>query len=125
MKNLLLYYIPLAIIINILLSSCITTEIKDGATAYRLKKYALATTLLQADYEKENEPLTKAGIAYQIGESYRAMADYEKAGTWYKNSWQDGYGFEARYWYARMLQSNEQYQEAVTEFRALIQEDPA
>jgi len=106
------------------LASCVSTDIKDGQTAYRLKKYELAARLLQEDFGKEQDPRKKAAIALQIGESYRNFNDVARAGEWFKKAYTLKYSTYAQEQYALMLKAQEKYEEAIAEYKALIREEP-
>ena len=101
-----------------------TENIQDGQTAYKLKKYALAAELLQKDFNKAETPDEKAGIAFQIGESYEFNNSYENAATWYNRAADLNYGSDAILRYAYMLKSQEKYAEAIQSFENYLKEEP-
>ena len=84
MKKILFTILSLSIIYTI--SCTYTIKIKDGKTAYDRKQYAVATNLLQKEYNKGKTKAEKGKIAYQLAESYRQLHDDSKAATWYINS---------------------------------------
>ena len=68
-----------------LLSSCkSTSKVQDGETAYQLKKYSLASEMLQKDFEKSKDITQKSKIALKIAQSYDKQLDYKAAEQWYK-----------------------------------------
>ncbi len=108
----------------LLAASCVTTEIKDGQTAYRLKKYHLASQLLIKEFEKSNEAKDKSEIAMLIGDSYRNFNDWNHASEWYKKSINVQYSNLALEKYALSLKVLEKYEEAINSYQQLAKEDP-
>ncbi len=109
----------------LLFAACETAEnIQDGQTAYNLKKYALATELLQKDFAKAELPDEKAKFAYEIGESYEANNNYERAAEWYYKASDLNYGSDAILRYAYMLKAQEKYIDAIKEFEKYLNEEP-
>lgn len=98
-------------------------EISDGPTAYRLKKYALATQLLPADFERA-EGTDKAEIAWQIAESYAAIGQPGNAAKWYKEAAQLGISRDASFAYAKMLMADNEYDKALTVFNTILRDTP-
>lgn len=113
-----------ALLISLLFQQCVSTEITDGDTAWRLKKYELASRLLTEDFYKENDPMLKPEIAFKVAESFRYINDTESAEEWYKRAISSGYEGEAGYLYAKMLQANLNYKEAIAQYRILINDEP-
>jgi len=108
-----------------LLGACKMQEnIQDGDTAYKLKKYDLAATLLQKDFERAALPDEKADIAFRIGNCYAFNNRYEQAGKWYYQASDLGYGSESLLQYAYMLKAQENYNEAVKIFNQYLLEEP-
>lgn len=108
-----------------LLAACSPTgEIKKGQTAYDLKKYKLATELFEQEFDKASEEAEKGEIAYKIAESYRKVNNTEAAEEWYLKASNFGVKEDARFWYARMLQANQKYDQAIIEYEAIIKEEP-
>ena len=102
----------------------ITENIQDGQTAYALKKYALATELLQKDFNKAETQEEKARIAFEIGESFEYNNNYENAATWYDKAFDLNYGSEAMLKNGYMLKAQEKYPEAIKKFQQYLQEEP-
>lgn len=112
-------------IVCFILASCETAEnIQDGQTAYNLKKYALATELLQKDFAKAELPDEKGRIAFQIGESYEYNNNYKSAAEWYYKAADLNYGSDAILRYAYMLKAQEKYIDAIKEFEKYLNEEP-
>ncbi|MEZ5013785.1 MAG: OmpA family protein [Chitinophagales bacterium] len=108
-----------------LLAACTWSEnIQDGQTAYNLKKYSLATELLQKEIDHAETPYDKGKIAYLIGESYAANNQYEQAGNWYYKASDYGYESIALLKYAYMLKAQEKYDDAIKAFDTYLQEEP-
>ena len=108
----------------LLFAACVTENIQDGDTAFRLKKYDLATSLLQKDFNKEERPAEKAKIAFEIAESYQYINHIAEAATWYKTAIDWDYGSDAILNYARMLKAQEKYTEAIQQYRKYLEEEP-
>lgn len=121
MKNLFLKIL----ILSIFLTSCgISENIQDGTTAFNLKKYNLASELLTKEFNKEQLPEPKAKLAYMIAQSYQYNNDISNATQWYKTAIEWEYGSEAILAYAKMLKSDEKYEEAIQQFEAYLKEEP-
>lgn len=98
----------------IFLSGCnITLQIKDGQTAYDLKKYVLATELLTEEFEKAKDKTEKHRIATMIAKSYLAYSNTNKAEFWYKKAMDLDVDGEDMLAYALVLKQNEKYEEAL------------
>ena len=124
MSRLFYRFLIITLVSTIIFSACKPPEIKDGQVAYNLKKYNLATELLREDYNKAGDNSTKARLAWQIAQSYKFINNTQAAGQWYEQAHKDGYGLEARVQYARMLMSNEKYDEAIKEFEQMVRDEP-
>lgn len=117
-------YWSLYLLFSIFLLSCSgTKEITDGPTAYKLKKYELATRLLKADYEKA-EGAEKAEFAWQIAKSYEAIGRPGEAAEWYKSAQEQGIARDAQFAYAKMLMADGQYDKAQNIFEAILKAEP-
>ena len=84
MKNI----IGVTLLVLIALTSCkVEEKIKDSATAFERKQYAVAIPLLKAEYNKTRSSVEKGQLAYKLGESYRYTNQPEKAGEWYNQAY--------------------------------------
>ena len=108
----------------IFLSACVTTEIKDGQTAFRLKKYQLASQLLVKDFEKATEAKEQSDLSLLIGDSYRNFNDWDHASSWYKKSMDIQFSEVALEKYATSLKVLEKYDDAIAQYQQLAKEDP-
>lgn len=117
----------------ILISACValliwgckyTENIQDGQTAYNLKKYTLAAELLEKEFNKEGLADDKAKLAYQIGQCYQFNNANEAAANWYKTAIEWEYGSEAILSYAKMLKTQEKYNDAIKQFQLYLTEEP-
>ena len=97
--------------VSLLLFSCkSTSKVQDGETAFTLKKYALAATMLQKDYDKAKDITQKSKIALKIAQSYDKQLDYLSAEPWYKKV-ADARVFEnSILFYVNALKRNEKYE---------------
>ena len=108
-----------------LFSACkSSTEIRDGQLAYELKKYSLASELLQMDFEKSSDPEEQARLALLIAESYRRVNKPEEAARWYLKARELGAGSDAGLWYARSLQAAGHFDEAIAAYKEVIKAEP-
>jgi peptidoglycan-associated lipoprotein len=117
----LLYILPVALL---LMAGCGTPTIKDGNTAYQLKKYQLAAQLLVKDYTKAVEGPEKGKIAYKIAQSYHYINDTKNAEKWYYNALVQGVEADVKFDYAKMLMANQKYDEAIKTFKQVLREEP-
>lgn len=114
MKNI----IGVTLLVLIALTSCkVEEKIKDSATAFERKQYAVAIPLLKAEYNKTRSSVEKGQLAYKLGESYRYTNQPEKAGEWYNQAYNYSYGVEALVRYAYILKQTEKYDEAIEAFK--------
>ena len=87
----------------------------DGHTAYTLKQYSTAVTLLQKEYQTEKDRATKREKAYLIAESYRHFNNTKSAAEWYRKA--VDLGDENAYYDLGLMQMmNEQYDDAIKSF---------
>jgi len=108
----------------LVLQSCnVTLPVKDGQTAYELKKYVLAASMLQEDYEKAKDKAEKHLIATKIGESYLAYSQTSKAEFWFKRAVDLDVDPQSMFQYAMVLKQNEKYEEAIQILNAYYQYD--
>lgn len=103
-------YIFIAIIF---LSSCkSTTKVQDGETAYKLRKYSLASEMLQKDYEKSKDITEQSKIALKIADSYDKQLNFAAAEPWYKKIADARVLQDAVSLYVNALKRNEKYEQA-------------
>ncbi|MCF8246179.1 MAG: OmpA family protein [Saprospiraceae bacterium] len=96
-----------------------TQKVKDGNFAVDRKQYAVAVDLLKKEHQKAKSRVEKGKIAFQLGESYRMLNKPASASDWYKKAFDDGYGTDALREYAYSLKQQEQYDEAMKQFKEL------
>lgn len=108
-------YTVLFFAIAIFFTACkSTSKVQDGETAYKLKKYALASDMLQKDYEKSKDITEQSKIALKIAESYDKQLQYKNAEEWYKKIADARVLNDAVVLYINALKRNEKYQAAFT-----------
>ncbi len=104
----------------LLLAGCnYTLAVKDGPTAFQVKRYADAAPMLEKDFAKAKLRSEKGKIAYQIAESYRLSGQSDAALNWYKTAYDNNYGPDALKGYAFGLKKAEKYAEAQEQFKNL------
>ena len=68
-----------------LMSACkSTSKVKDGQEAYQLKKFSLASDMLEKDFNKSKDVKEKSKIALLIAQSLDKQLRYSDALDWYK-----------------------------------------
>ncbi|MDB5225944.1 MAG: pal [Bacteroidota bacterium] len=103
-------YIPAFIFI---ITSCApSAKIKDGQTAYDLKKYSLASEMLQKDYEKSKDITEQSKLALKIADSYDKQLLFTKSEEWYKKISDARVLNDAISFYINALKRNEKYEQA-------------
>ncbi len=112
------------IAITFLLNACnVTLKVKDGFEAYDLKKYSLASEMLQEDYSKAKDKKEKYAIATKIASSYLAYSETEKAESWLKKAVNLNVEPEVLFDYAMVLKQNEKYEEAALNLKTFYEYD--
>lgn len=97
----------------LLICACSSTaKIADGDTAYRLKKYALASEMLQKDYDKSKDITEQSKIALKIADSYDKQLQYDRSEAWYKKIADARVLNDAVLLYVNALKRNEKYEQA-------------
>ncbi len=91
-----------------------TANIKDGATAYDLKKYSMAAEMLQEDLGKAETAKDKSNIMLKIAKSYDYQNKFEQSEPWYQKLYQQKKDVEHVVLYVRALMRNEKYKDAQT-----------
>jgi peptidoglycan-associated lipoprotein len=98
-------------------TSCtFTQKIRDGQTAFELRQYALAARLYQQEFERETKTQDKARIAFELGQTHKALRQFDESLQWFRKSDQLGFGPEATLMHARLLVIHENYNDAVKFF---------
>ena len=116
-------FVVLCLITTLLASCNATLKIKDGSLAYDLKKYALASELLQEDFEKAKDKKTKHEIATKIAKSYSAYSQSKAAESWFKKAVDFDVDPQSLLDYALVLKQNEKYEEAIETLNTFYQFD--
>ena len=118
MKNLTFLFI---IFFLLCLGACSSTfQIRDGDTAFELKKYSKAIELYTQEYENSRMRENQAEKSFLLAESYYRTGNFRAASRWYDVAIGHGYGVKAREGKARTLMNMEQYAEAEAAYRSLI-----
>ncbi len=89
-----------------------TLKVKDGATAYDRKQYAVAVDFLKKEYKKSKSRVERGKIAYMLADSYRNMNLSDESIDWFLTAFDNGYGIDALEQYAYSLKKAERYEEA-------------
>ncbi|MCC6584315.1 MAG: hypothetical protein IT271_11485, partial [Chitinophagales bacterium] len=89
-----------------------TSKVQDGETAYLLRKYSLASEMLQKDFDKSKDITEQSKIALKIAESYDKQLDFKSAEPWYKKIADARVLNDATLLYVNALKRTEKYQEA-------------
>jgi len=113
------FILPLLALIWLAAACSYTQKVRDGKTAVQVKQYALATDLLQKEYNKAKTRLDKGKMAFLLGESYKQLNQSEQSIRWYRIAYDNQYGLDALREYAYALKRAEQYKEAALAFKDL------
>lgn len=106
--------------IFVTLSACAyTIKIKDGASAYERKQFAVAIPLLEKEFKQAKSRSDKGRIAFQLGDSYRRIGQEAGALPWFGVAYEQNYGAEALKAQAYSLKKLERYTEAREVFKNL------
>jgi peptidoglycan-associated lipoprotein len=120
MKNKVTFYTAVLGLLWLFCTSCnYTIKVKNGPTAYELKRYHDAIAFLQKEYPKAKSRSEKGKIAYKLADSYRNTGKNNASIQWYKTAYDNGYGSEALRGYAYALKQAERYKEALNAFKEL------
>lgn len=124
-KKAMVQRLALPVILGLLvLQACnVTLPVKDGQTAYDLKKFALAADLLQEDYDKAKTTADKFDIAGKIARSYLAFSRPDLAEGWWKKAVDLDHDPAVLFDYALTLKQNEKYAEAIEALNLFYQYD--
>jgi peptidoglycan-associated lipoprotein len=96
-----------------------TIKIKDGATAYERKQYALAIPFLQKEVTKAKTRKEKGIIAFRLADAFQRTGQPDKALSWFQMAYDNSYGPEALKGLAYTLKKLERYKEAQEAFKNL------
>ncbi len=111
------------LVVLFFLSACFgPKKMRSGEEAFEFKQYSVGIPLFLDEFEESNNQSEKAKISFLLGESYRLMGQFSKSISWYKKSYDLGYGFSALEKYAFALKSNEDYEDAIRNFVLLAEE---
>jgi len=114
------YYAAGALLMATLLLGCnYTMKVRDGRMAYEVKQYAVATDLLEKEYDKTKSRVEKGKLAYLLGLSYKELNQSEESIKWFLTAYDYGAGVDALKEYAYALKRSEQYREAIDAFKNL------
>jgi peptidoglycan-associated lipoprotein len=94
-------------------------KVKDGRTAFELKRYSTAIDMLKKDYSSNGRAEEKASKAYLIASSYEKLSDYARAVEWYGYAEAADYGLSATLKKAYNLKKLMRYNEAAAVFSSL------
>ncbi len=110
----------LILLIGIFLSACTYTQkVRDGKMAYEYKQYAVATSMLQKEYEKAKTRVERGQLAYYLGKSYEALNKSEESIRWFQIAYDNQAGVDALKDKAYALKQAERYEEAMQAFKEL------
>ncbi|MFT5165966.1 MAG: peptidoglycan-associated lipoprotein [Saprospiraceae bacterium] len=108
------------LLLSLLIASCTYVQkIKDGATAFDRKQYAVAIPMLMKEHKKADSRIEKGKLSFMIADSYTNLNQNQNSLEWYNKAYEDGYGVDALKGYAYGLKRNEQYKEAMEAFKNL------
>ncbi|MEL6389387.1 MAG: tetratricopeptide repeat protein, partial [Bacteroidota bacterium] len=110
----------LLVFLSIALLGCSTSKkIKDGATAYQQKQYAVAIDKLTEEIKGLEGGEEYARLAYLLGDSYKRLNDSPNSLNWFIEAAKNDYGADAYWEMAYALKKQERYADAVLSFRRL------
>lgn len=115
-----LYRLLILSTVALMFACTTTTKVKTGEEAFRLKKYALATPLLEQEYEKAKDVQVKSDIAKMLALSYDQQGDFLTAEKWFKIYRVNSFDQRAPLVYAKSLMKNAKYAEAKSELEQYL-----
>ena len=116
---------PFLFSIVLVAAGCVSTgKLKDGETAWRLGQYAVAVEMLQEEYAGTRNPVTKAQIAFRLGQSYDALNKPDRSADWFGKAWSEGYGADALYARAQQYKKQEAYDRAIADLNSFLKAAP-
>ncbi len=103
-------------------SACtFSQKIKDGETAFNRMQYAVATRMLEEEYNASRNEQAKARKAYLLGKSYTRLQEYRLAAEWYEKAAKADYGPEAWGNLGEIYMMAEEYDKAATTYEMIRQ----
>ena len=103
-----------------LLSACnYTQKVRDGRTAFDRKQYAVATGLLEKEYNQSKSRVEKGKLAFMLGESYKRINKSAQSIRWYQIAYDNQAGVDALRELAFALKRAERYDDAIRAFKDL------
>lgn len=108
-----------ALLFTFLAGCTYTQKVRDGRTAFEVKQYAVATKMLEKEYEKAKSRVEKGKIAFLIGESYKHLNKSDQSIRWYGIAYDNQYGVDALKEYAFALKRAGRYEDAKSAFKDL------
>jgi peptidoglycan-associated lipoprotein len=113
-------YACICVVFLISMYSCVTpNNVKDGKTAFDLKRYNTAIDLLKKEYAKSTKREEKSGKSFLIATCYDKLCDYNRAIEWYSFAEKADYGLSATLKKAYALKKLMKYNEASVVFESL------
>ena len=82
------------------------------------KEYSVAIEIYAKAYSKEKSREQKQRISYNMAEGYRFTGQCKRAASYYQRASKLGYGAQADYGYAEMLQCQGEYEDAIIAYEA-------
>jgi len=98
--------------------------IRDGETAFALKKFQLAVSLFGKEYGASKDEEKRKRLSVQIAETYRLIGEPGMALQWYKKAAESGAGAEWLYQAGLMQKQLEEYENAIQTFKAYAKAYP-
>lgn len=109
----------MAFILGLMHSCTFTQKIKNGEMAYERKQYALASELLEEQFQRSQNKSYKARTAFLLGKSNMKMLDYEEALRWFLVAKNENYGDEVTKELGFLYKILERYDDAIATFEDL------
>lgn len=91
---------------------------------YDAEQYNLAREQFQKAYSKAKDRKEKTEITFKIAECYRNLTDCKNAAAQYKRAYKMKYGALAQLRYADMIMCQGEYEDAIIEYQAYVEEVP-
>ncbi len=98
--------------------------IRDGETAYALKKFQLAVSLFGKEYGATKDEEKRKRLSVQIAETYRLIGEPAMALQWYKKAAEIGAGPQWLYLAGLMQKQLEEYENAIQTFKTYAKAFP-
>ena len=116
MKNrphIIIRFLVLAIAFLVIEGCSFGVKIKDGATAYDQKQYAVAVKMLEEEYENGGGDGGNARTAFLLGKSYQYLEENDLAIQWMRKAVDLDYGNESLADLAQFYKKQGDYKSAV------------